>query len=187
MSKSSLPTISRVSELLSSDPLTGVLTWKVSRGRMAAGSVAGAIGNGYLHVSIDGKNIGAHRIVWALANGRWPDNFIDHINGERRDNRLCNLRDVTVQVNTQNRTKAASHNSTGVLGVGYHKRAKKFYSSIKASDGAHHLGYFDTAEQASEAYQKAKKLLHSGNGASEHFNRKAKTTCLEEMQARMAA
>lgn len=184
------PSIDRLNELLHCDAETGVLTWKQSRGRVASGQKAGCIHKslGYVCLSIDGRAQFAHRVVWAMVHGKWPDNFIDHINGVRSDNNPSNLRDVTQQVNTQNRSKASSHNLSGYLGVSFIKRTGRFASAITASDGrVLNLGTYATAEDAHRAYMDAKLLHHEGTGA-QFFNRKAKTTCLEEIQAgRLAA
>lgn len=183
--------IARLNELFLCDPQTGSLTWKVSRGRMRAGSTAGSRHKhlGYVVVSVDGHMFLAHRIVWAMVNECWPKHFIDHINGIRSDNRISNLRDVSPQVNGQNRSKAASHNKCGFLGV-RQVYGDKFSASIRGKDGrAVHLGTFDTKEQASTAYMAAKASMHEGVGAqnNQFLAGQAQLTVLEELQALRAA
>lgn len=181
--------IDRLHELLECDPQAGRLTWKQSKGRQARGSQAGCLHKalGYVCITIDGVSFGAHRIVWAMAHDRWPKDVIDHINGDRSDNRLANLRDVSVQVNTQNRSKARSCNASGYLGVSCIRSTGRFSSSIKGPDGrVRHLGTYASAEEAHSAYMREKLVLHEGVGAHV-VNRTAETTCLEEMKARMSA
>jgi hypothetical protein len=88
-------------DLLSYDPPTGVITWKVSRGRVKAGDVAGNASHryGYVAIRINGKRYYAHRIAWELYYGEPPSQTIDHINGDTSDNRICNLRDVDSRTN----------------------------------------------------------------------------------------
>jgi len=181
------PSIDRLKELLSVDFESGLLTWRVSKGRCKAGQIAGARHkDGYVIVSVDGLSFGAHRIVWALANGSWPTLPVDHINGLRSDNRSVNLRAVTYSVNSQNRKSAAKHSKSNLLGAHFNKTSGLFCSSINVDGKTVNLGQFKTAEQAHSAYMEAKNRLHAGNGAHEYFNRSVKATCLEELQARAA-
>lgn len=81
------------------------------------GSCAGTLSNGYYFITLNGRSIGSHRIVWELFNGKIPDNmFIDHIDTNRTNNKLCNLRIVTKQQNAQNRT-VQKNNKSGMQGV----------------------------------------------------------------------
>ena len=105
----------------------------------------------------------AHRIVWLYMHGSWPEGDIDHINGERADNRSRNLRSVSRSVNNENRVVASADNkSTGLIGAHYHKYSGKFTSQIVVREQKFYLGYFDTAEEAHDAYMTAKAELHSG-------------------------
>lgn len=106
----------RVKELLDYDPETGLLTWKVDRGRQDAGSIAGCSYNAYKVVGIDGKVYKQHRIIWLLIYGYFPEHDIDHISKDKHDNRLCNLREATRSCNLRNAT-LARNSSTGVKGV----------------------------------------------------------------------
>lgn len=92
----------------------------------------------------------AHRVVWALAYGDWPNGEVDHINRVRSDNRLSNLRAVSHAENSRNRRKPVN-NTSGHLGVSFHKRLSKWQASVNAYGVKQHVGYFNTAEEAVEA------------------------------------
>lgn len=159
---------SRLSELLNYDPDTGVLTWTTTRrgqnGFSNAGQVAGGLRNagGYIRISIDGNSYQAHTLAWLLVYGVLPAGDIDHINGQKADNRIANLRDVSRSVNLQNMRKPRSTNTTGYLGVSFFKRTGKFTAEITTNYKKKNLGYFSTAEEASAAYLKAKREQHEG-------------------------
>jgi len=151
----------RLREVLSYNPETGAFTWLVSRGRVAAGDLAGNLSVlGYFDIGVDGKLYGAHRLAWLYVHGEWPADQIDHINGARTDNRICNLRAVSHAQNNQNIRKAQANNKCGFLGVVWNEKNRKWRAKIKANGRALHLGYFDAAEEAHAAYLKAKAELH---------------------------
>src|SRR5687768_11990186 len=114
------PTRERVLEVLDYNPATGDLQWGRCRPpRHRRGDPAGRRDRyGYLNVSIDGRAYKAHRVVWLLEHGTWPAEQLDHINGQRSDNRIANLREAGYQENGQNR--ALQRNSTsGYPGVSW--------------------------------------------------------------------
>ena len=154
-----------VSELFNYDPLTGVLTWKKQpRGRYKPSLVAGyKTPEGYLVTSVDSKLRKNHRLAWAISYGCWPKYEIDHINGDKSDNRLANLRDVKHKLNTENLLVANSFNKGRVLGVSWHIRINKFHARIGVNGRLIHLGYYSTSEEAHQAYLTAKRQLHAGN------------------------
>jgi hypothetical protein len=114
----------RVNELLIYDPETGEVRWRISPGNGShAGDIAGTTkGNDYIRIKLDGINYRLHRIIWLMTTGELPE-FLDHINGERRDNRWVNLRPVTRLQNNRNkrRYKNSSSEFPGVRksGVGW--------------------------------------------------------------------
>lgn len=110
--------------------------------------------DGYIRGSFKGKRYFEHRLVWMYHYGEWPKDFIDHINRKRDDNRIENLRDVDKSTNGFN-TASKSGSSSSFLGVGWHKRNKKWISRIRVKGKLHHLGYFDNEKDASFAYQEA--------------------------------
>ena len=96
-----------IRDVLDYDPETGVLTWKVNHRRVRAGSIAGWLdSSGYRYVGVEGSKFKAHRIAWFLYHGEQPPEMIDHINRDRADNRIANLRSVTRSQNMLNQGKS---------------------------------------------------------------------------------
>jgi hypothetical protein len=145
-------------EILNYDPATGAFVWLVNRSRTAKrGAKAGRIcGAGYVYI---GRML-AHRVAWKYVTGKWPNGQIDHINGNRTDNRWSNLRLSTHSLNQQNLRSARADNKSGFLGVSSY--GSRFRASIKTPTKRVHLGWFDTPEMAHAAYLDAKRRLHKG-------------------------
>src|SRR5512135_183213 len=94
-------------KLISYDCDTGLITWKVSRGKAKSGDIAGYVnGEGYICIKIKGKMYLAHRLAWLMNYGEWPNGIIDHIDHNKQNNSLENLRDVSFSINGQNKTNA---------------------------------------------------------------------------------
>jgi len=149
-------------QLFSYDPHDGLLYRKERRNSQTPiGSIAGYLSNnGYICVGIDWKYYKAHRIIWAMTTGAWPKGQIDHINGIRSDNRLCNLRDASKSLNAQNLRRPRKDNRLGLLGV--HKQRNSFIADISIDGKGIYLGSFATPELAHVAYLEAKRKLHPG-------------------------
>lgn len=141
-------------EMFLYEPETGFLRWKDARSNMIKNSKAGCKNaSGYLIVSINSKSHRVQRVIWMYIFGHIPDGFyIDHINGNKTDNRLCNLRLATNSQNQQNRP-APQNNSSGYRGVTWHKQANKWMARICHHGKREMLGLFETAEEAYEAYK----------------------------------
>lgn len=150
----------RLGELLRYDRLTGAFTWLVSRSRVKAGTLAGQLSEkGYVVIVIDGKRHKAHRLAWLIEYGAMPDGFVDHINGKRDDNRICNLRIASPRENAQNRTRPSRHSSSGFLGV--QKNGPRKWKAVIQVDGRRvFLGNFDDPCSAHMAYVAAKTDFH---------------------------
>lgn len=119
--------------------------------------------NGYLRVRLDKTDIALHRAAWVIYYGKYPDGVIDHIDGDKKNNRIENLRCVSVSVNTQNQRSAMRHNKCGFLGVTHEKQTGKFKAAINIGLGkSKTLGRFNTAEEAHAAYVNAKRVYHAG-------------------------
>lgn len=149
-----MPTQARLTEVLAYDEATGVFVWRKKRGRQAAGSVAGSPHNaGYWSIRVDGRPFLAHRLAWLYVRGDWPTE-IDHINGDRSDNRIANLRQVTRQQNCRN-AAMRSHNKTGVNGVAYYPRHRRFRVIMSVDGKSRYLGSFKTLEEATAVRKSA--------------------------------
>lgn len=154
----------RLLELLSYDPETGIFVWlKTNTNIVPAGTTAsiGLNADGYRFLKIDKKSYSQGRLAWFYVHGKWPIGVIDHMNGVRSDNRLSNLRDVSISYNTHNSKKVHRNNKLGILGV--NKRPTgRYQASITVGKKKKFLGTFETAHEAGEAYLKAKAELHGG-------------------------
>lgn len=136
---------------LSYDPETGRMTWLGGRRR---GRLAGCLDNeGYRVIRMDGLNHKAHRLVWLHVHGNWPAGVIDHINGDRDDNRLGNLRDVDNSANQQN--KRGGGGTSQHLGVCWAKDTRKWQAQIKSGGKTIYLGQYDDELDAAAAYRAA--------------------------------
>lgn len=151
MAKTELPSIEDLRKVLAYDPETGVLTRVVARGGTKAGDTTGCVNaSGYLVVQFCGRLLYAHRIAWALHFGKWPPGKIDHKNGRRADNRIENLRAVTDGENARNMAMPKI-NTSGRIGVKWHKAGKKWQAAIHHAGRHIHLGLFAGFDEACAA------------------------------------
>jgi hypothetical protein len=163
-------TVDRLHEVLDVCFETSTLTWK-QRGlswwdtRYAGKEAFTSSTNNYFVGSIDGIRLAKHRVLWAMYNGRWPEE-VDHINRDTKDNSITNLREVTRCDNQRNLTKMRS-NTSGRTGVSYHKRDKIWRAYIGTGEGTKFLGTFSTYEEAVVARELAETEL----GYSKHGDR----------------
>lgn len=139
---------------------TGKIYNKIKRSkRMIKGSVAGFLTkHGYATIVVKKMNFRAHRIAWRLYYGTWPKYQIDHINGNRSDNRICNLRDVTLRENMQNKN---IHRNGNLFGSSLEKTVKLFRSQVYIKNKTFFLGYFKTELEAHEQYLRALKVIET--------------------------
>jgi hypothetical protein len=139
------------------DSDTGILYWNLNN------SVAGSFGvNNYRKVRLHGVYYQVHRIAYALYHNSLSDK-IDHINGIKHDNRICNLREADDSQNNAN-SKIASNNKSGVTGVSWNPKSNKWESKIKVKGTTIHLGYFESLESAAITRRNAE-LWHFGDFA----------------------
>ena len=130
---------------------TGIFTWKVNRGCIKKGNIAGHIaGHGYIGIRVKYKLYYAHRLAWLYVYGFIPENYLDHINRNRSDNRIENLREASVQCNARN-CKVKKTNTSGITGVSWYKRDKKWLVGIKINGRRINLGRFKTKKEAAKA------------------------------------
>jgi len=152
----------RLRELLSYDPETGVFIRLITTSNRAPrGSVAGRNnGNGYLRMMLDGQTYYAHWLAWFYVYGTWPDNEIDHRDGDGTNNRIDNLRQATHAQNGQNQPLRIT-NKSGMPGVSWSKLHSQWEAYIWVNLKKKYLGLFDDVKDAGEAYLNAKQNLHS--------------------------
>lgn len=121
--------------------------------------------NGYIYARLMGRAIYAHRAAWAISYGEWPKGDIDHINGDRADNRIANLRDVSRQENMRN-AKRNRANRSGVVGVTWCRAARKWQAQIGISGKCKYLGIFSSRDDAVAARRAAERQygFHENHG-----------------------
>lgn len=169
-----------LTQCLAYDPDTGEIRWRerprehfaskaahTTHNRTKAGKLAGCLdlSTGYLVIGLNAKLLYAHRAAWAIMHGEWPPEQIDHINGDRLDNRATNLRSVSHAENCRN-TTIKRFNRSGTAGVAFAKREGKWRARIMHDYKDIHLGYFDTWADAVDARGRAEEQygFHENHG-----------------------
>ena len=160
-------TQAKLRRILNYNPETGVFTWLVKPCRKYhVGMTAGTINKrGYVLIVINYIQYRAHRLAWMYIHGQMPDSQIDHINQNRSDNRLCNLREATSAENNKNRPRLKA-NKSGVTGVYWNKTAHKWHAQIRVEGKNTHLGLFDDIGDAASARRAAERRhgYHQNHG-----------------------
>lgn len=147
-----LPSIEEVRQLLRYEPDTGKLFWKET-GQEAFRAKSG---NGYRRAHINGKRIYAHRLIWAIVHGFWPEDFIDHIDGDGYNNKLTNLRAVSRSGNARKQSINVK-NTSGAMGVYWRKDTQKWSAEICINHKKKRLGAFADKELAIAARREAER------------------------------
>ena len=141
-------TAERLREVMSYDPETGEFTWLVTlSNRAVAGTVVRNPTSGYLSARIDSVRYLQHRLVWLYVHGRWPAEEIDHANGVKDDNRLCNLREATRSQNMMNKPRLKRARSK-YRGVYFHAQSDSWMARV----GKRYIGRHATEEGAHALY-----------------------------------
>lgn len=162
-------TFERAHELLSYDSESGEFRWRVARRGVKLNKAAGCFDKkfGYIRIRIDSRLYMIHRIAWLLSHKKFPENEIDHINGDRKDNRICNLRDVTSSENNKN-MGLRKDNTSGTFGVSWYKSRSKWHVRIRTNNVVIHGGYFASIEDAI----KQRNLMETTHGFSDNHGRR---------------
>ena len=164
LSKQNLLSLKKLKSLVHYNPDTGVFTYVTSRAKwIKPGDVAGFFNkNGYQYLSLAGVKFLGHRVAWFYTHGVWPDECIDHINGNPSDNRLCNLRLATRSQNSQSK-KISVRLGSGFRGVNKCPRTGKWRARVQFQ-----IGLFPTKEAAARAVDVVMKQ-HFGEYARLNF------------------
>jgi hypothetical protein len=142
------------------DPDSGIVTRRVRSYRWKENTPVGCLGaGGYLRWKTRGKQYPLTHLIWAIYVGAWPAEQIDHINGDRTDNRARNLREATHSQQMTNR-RAFSGKAVPLKGVRLDKSGARFQSRVTKDGVTRSLGTFDTPEEAHAAYAAAAELQH---------------------------
>jgi len=145
--------IEKLKERLFYCPDTGEFRWSEELNNRHRGTKAGQLtDNGYIRLHIDKKKVLAHRLAWAYVYGEFPKGHIDHIDRNKTNNRISNLREASAKENAQNRGN--------IKGAYWHKNSRMFISRIQVDGKIYELGYFRTEEEARQAYIAAKQKHH---------------------------
>jgi len=156
----------KFNEILRYEPDSGLLFWKKPGvGRSLNRPLGKGSAKRYVAVSIGGKTYLGHRVAWLLTYKVWPTHDIDHIDHNRSNNRISNLREATNSENLRNRT-LQSNNKYGVNGINYSDEINRWYARISVDKKRIHLGYFRTKEAAIQARQLANEKFgfHENHG-----------------------
>lgn len=148
----------RLKEVLRYSPKTGVFKWRKSRPGCSAGRKAGTIANGYRQIEIDYKLFRAGRLAWLYQTGEWPEVLVDHIDGNRSNDKWPNLRAATYQENARNRGPC-KRNTSGKVGVHPIKSTGKWGAEIGLNGRNVKLGSFECIEDARTARCEAERHL----------------------------
>lgn len=157
----------RLKEVLSYNSSTGEFVWLFDCvANKVKGKVAGSIKTGgYRQIRIEGQRYAAHRLAWLYVHGKFPPDEIDHINGMTDDNRIDNIRAVSHTENAKNR-RMYKNNKSGIMGVAWAGKAKKWWSQIRLSGKTKSLGYHKDFFEACCARKSAEKkyTFHTNHG-----------------------
>ena len=159
LNKNLLMSVGDIRDLIDYNPETGVLTAKVNfAGRQEGAIIGSQTWQGYYAFSLFGKKCFAHRLAWLLHYGEWPSQPIDHINGIKKDNSIRNLRLCSLSQNQFNKP-TQKNNTTGVKGVYWNKRDKRYVASVQFNGKKYSAGHHKDIESAKEAVMKLREKL----------------------------
>ena len=155
-------------EIVTYDNESGEFRWRITRLKAKAGKLAGNVHkpSGYRQIKIDGHVYHAHRLAWLYVHGEWPQHLIDHIDGNRDNNALSNLRAATDAESSRNRG-IQKRNKSGYKGVRWHAPSGRWNARIIVDYKEIYLGLFDDPYEAHLAYREASKRYHGAYGRTD--------------------
>ncbi len=156
---------SELLRLLNYDPNSGIFTWSKDSHIKMRNKIAGGYEEKvkYIRIKVKGKLYLAHRLAWFYVTGEWPKHEIDHIDGNKLNNSIENLRDIPRGINRQNMRFSYKNNKSGLLGVSKARWGKKKWIARLYVGGVEvYRENFLSKEEASAAYLEAKRKLHKG-------------------------
>jgi len=142
------------------DLQTGIFKRKLRKNTSKIGTIPKNPRHAYLNIGIYYHVYRAHRLAWLYVHGSWPNGQIDHINGDKLDNRIDNLRVATASQNKQNMRKARADSRSGLIGASWHSKSGKWRAAIQINGKKKHLGYFETAKEAHDIFMAYKRNFH---------------------------
>lgn len=151
--------LQEIKERLAYNPNTGMFMWVMRFNNKHSLRVpfSGTInGSGYLYVTVGGICYRANRLAWALHYGNWPTNLIDHEDGDKTNNKINNLRDVTNTVNMCN-SKKNSRNTSGAMGIDWRARTSAYRVRISVNGKRIILGEYRNLDEAIAVRKEAEK------------------------------
>src|SRR6266498_5665389 len=151
-----LLTQSELLRIIEYDINTGIFYWKIKNGHAQPGKIAGTQKDGYWKIRIAGFAYYAHRLAWLYVYGDWPVDQIDHINRDKLDNKIRNLRPCSRSQNKAN-SSVSKNNICRIKGVRWARANRKWSAQIRNGGKTYNLGYFDDKNSAARAYIKAAK------------------------------
>lgn len=172
MTQTELATPEEIRKAFKCDPSTGQVYFnKIPKGRGYRPHLAGTLvqvrpdNNGRLRLNYRRRKYLVHRVIWCLVHQSWPDDMIDHINGDPQDNRIVNLRPVTNKLNCRNQ-KLRKNNKSGTMGVQWRKDRQQWIAVIASNGKRRSLGFFDELDDAVQARRTAERDLgfHPNHG-----------------------
>jgi hypothetical protein len=151
----------RLKHLLHYNPITGKFIRLVKTNyNITIGLEAGGITDkGYIKIRVDSKKYAAHRLAWLYMNGKFPENHIDHIDSNKSNNAISNLREANSAQNMQHRG-LLRHNTSGAKGVCWDKQHNKYRVRISCNNRKIHIGRYSGFEEAKKEYEKAVSKYH---------------------------
>lgn len=158
MKNRALPTLEELRSFLRYEPETGLFYWIGRRPKVKVGSVAGGEYNGYIGIRFLDRVIYAHRLAYLFTYDKWPEGDVDHKDGDKKNNRIDNLRACTRSQNNGNRRRD-QRNKSGLKGVSWNRICNRWSAFIGRDGITIYLGLFDTSAAAHAAYVAAAKEL----------------------------